>query len=288
VADARLMWTLFEPVHGVSYFTEEPLAAFEAAGLRGFWRAYFAGRATPLGTRSPAVVTGALQSFAPAFVARAVPGIYELVTPDEALRVRLDGAAVGLRRILAGREAEAETAAGLLAAAIEDLDCAGRPLAAGNAALPVPDEPFARLWQAATVLREHRGEGHFAAWTAADLDGCEANVFRCALDLSRDVIQPIRGWTDEQWAAARARLADRGMLDQDGVVTAAGQEAYDAVEAATDRAAARPWDRLGEAATAELVSVLVPIAEACTAAMIRPSPLRIPPPSPYPAAPLSR
>jgi hypothetical protein len=278
MTDARVMWTLFEPVHGVTYFTEEPLAAYVAAGLRGYWRGYFAGRATPLGTLSPAVVTSVFQSFAPAFVARSIPGIYELVTPEEALRVRLDGAVTALRRILTGQEAAVETAAGLLSEAIGELDCSGRPLAAGNAALPVPDEPFARLWHCATVLREHRGEGHFAAWTAAGADGCEANVFRCAMDLSRDVLQPIRGWTDEQWADARGRLAGRGLLDADGAVTAVGQEAYDAIEAATDRAAARPWERLGAAATAELESVLLPIAQACTDAMIGPSPIRVPRP----------
>jgi hypothetical protein len=32
---ARRMWRLFEPVHTVTYFTPEALAAFKAAGLRG-------------------------------------------------------------------------------------------------------------------------------------------------------------------------------------------------------------------------------------------------------------
>jgi ElaB/YqjD/DUF883 family membrane-anchored ribosome-binding protein len=278
MTDARAMWTLFEPVHGITYFTEEALAAFEAAGLRGFWRGYFAGRATPLGTRLPAVVTGVLQTFSPAFVARAVPGIYELITPEDALRVRLDGAVTSLRRILAGQEDAVDTAAGLLTEAIEHLDCSGRPLAAGNAELPLPQDPFGRLWHCATVLREHRGDGHFAAWTAAGIDGCEATVLRCALDLSRDVMQPIRGWTDEQWSDAQARLAGRGLLDPDGTVTAIGQETHNAIEAATDLAAARPWDRLGAAAAAELGSVLLPIARACVAAMNRPSPLNVPPP----------
>ena len=45
---ARRMWTLFEPVHAVTYFAPEALEAFKAAGLRGFWRGYFAGRAAPL------------------------------------------------------------------------------------------------------------------------------------------------------------------------------------------------------------------------------------------------
>ena len=43
------MWTLFEPIHAVTYFTAEARSAYEQAGLRGFWRGYFAGRAAPLG-----------------------------------------------------------------------------------------------------------------------------------------------------------------------------------------------------------------------------------------------
>jgi len=42
---ARSMWTLFEPIHAVSYFAPEARSAYERAGLRGFWRGYFAGRA---------------------------------------------------------------------------------------------------------------------------------------------------------------------------------------------------------------------------------------------------
>jgi hypothetical protein len=267
MTDVRGMWRLFEPVHGIVYFVDEPLTAFESAGLRGFWRGYFAGRATPHGTRSPAVVTGVFQTFAPAFVARAIPAVYELITPEDALRVRLDGAAAGLRRILAGQDGEVAKVAGLLSEAIAQLDCGGRPLAAGNAALPLPPDPFARLWHAATVLREHRGDGHFAALTAAGFDGCEANVLRCGMDLRREIAQPQRGWTDEQWEDAQARLVARGLLDQDGRATAAGQEAYDAVETATDRAAARPWNRLDAAATADLVSAMTPIAQACAAAI---------------------
>ncbi len=46
---ARATWTLFEPIHAVTYFAPEARGAFEEAGLRGFWRGYFAGRAGALG-----------------------------------------------------------------------------------------------------------------------------------------------------------------------------------------------------------------------------------------------
>src|SRR6516165_7857000 len=100
---ARSMWTLFEPIHAVTYFAPEARSAYEQAGLRGFWRGYFAGRAAPLGAASAPVVTAAFFNFAPAFVARAIPGVWDLITPEEALRVRMAGATEALSRLLAGR-----------------------------------------------------------------------------------------------------------------------------------------------------------------------------------------
>ena len=264
---ARAMWTMFEPVHDVAYFAPEALRAFTEAGLRGYWRGYFAGRAAPLGGARAAVVTASFYNFAPAFVARAIPGVWELITPQEAIAVREAGAAASLRRLLDGREAEAAKAADLLWRAVEDLDFAGRVLSAANSELPVSGDPLTRLWQATTLLREHRGDGHFAALTAAGIDGCEAVVLRCAKDISRDLMQPVRGWTDEEWDAAAARLAERGWIGEDGTLTAAGRVVHDTVEAATDQAAERPWNRMGAAGLAEVADVLLPLAQACAAAL---------------------
>ena len=284
------MWTLFEPIHAVTYFTPEGRSAYEQAGLRGFWRGYFAGRAAPLGAAGPAVVAASFFNFAPAFVARAIPGVWELITPEEALRVRLAGAASALGRLLAGREAEAAAAAELLWRAIGELDFSGRVLASANVALPVPGEGssgssgssgLGRLWQAATVLREHRGDGHFAALAAADIDGCEAVVLRCGLDLRREDMQPVRGWTDEAWDGAVSRLAARGWVGAGGTggtLTSAGLQAHAAVEDATDRAASRPWARLGPEATAEIAAALTPLARACAAVLPYPSPIGLPAP----------
>ncbi len=272
------MWTLFEPIHAVTYFTPEARSAYEQAGLRGFWRGYFAGRAAPLGAVGAPVVTASFFNFAPAFVARAIPGVWDLITPEEALRVRLAGAAGSLGRLLAGQEAEAATAAGLLWRAIGELDFSGRVLASADVALPVPGDGLAGLWQAATVLREHRGDGHFAALAAADIDGCEAVVLRCCLDLRREDMQPVRGWTDEAWDGALSRLAARGWIGADGTLTSAGREAHAAVEDATDRAASRPWARLGPEATAEIAAALTPLARACAAALPYPSPIGVPAP----------
>jgi hypothetical protein len=278
-ATARRMWTLFEPVHAVTYFAPEALDAFKAAGLRGFWRGYFAGRAAPLGMTGAAVVTASFYNFAPSFVARAVPGVWELIAPDDAVQVRNDGAVAALRVLLAGQDASVKTAVALLDQALDGLDHPGRVLGAANAAAPVFEGDLARLWQAATTLREHRGDGHFAAVLAAGLDGCEVVVLRCGLDMSRDTMQPIRGWTDEEWDAARERLAGRGLVDADGSITDAGRAVHAAVEAATDQAATRPWELLGDAGVAELVEVLTPLAVACAQVVPYPSPIGVPRPA---------
>ena len=264
---ARAMWTMIEPVHDVTYFAPEALRAFTEAGLRGYWRGYFAGRAAPLGSSRAAVVTASFYNFAPAFVARAIPGVWDLITPQEAIAVREAGAAASLRRLLSGREAEAAKAADLLWLAVDNLDFAGRVLSAAISELPVSRDPLTRLWQATALLREHRGDGHFAALAAADIDGCEAVVLRCAKDMTRELMQPVRGWTDEQWDAAAARLTERGLIGEDAALTAAGRVVHDAVEAATDQAAERPWKRMGAAGLAEVADVLLPLAQACAAAL---------------------
>jgi hypothetical protein len=266
---ARRMWTLFEPVHSVTYFSAEARSAFEEAGLRGFWRGYFAGRSAPLGRVPAAPVTASFFTFAPAMVSRALPAVWDLISPDEALAVRQAGAVAALRRLLPG--VDVSTAADLIAAAVTGLNCEGRVLAAANAALALPDEPVARIWQCATLLREHRGDGHFATLVAAGLDGCESLALKAASGISRELVQPLRGWTDEEWEAANDRLAKRGLLTTDGLATPDGTAFSASIEDRTDEAAARPWHDLDLAG--ELIAALTPIAEACAAEMPYPNPI---------------
>src|SRR5688500_880988 len=100
IEPVRHLWQLFEPLHAVTYFAPQAKAAFESAGLRGFWRGYFAGRAAPLGAVSAAPVTALFFSFAPAMVARAVPDVWQRASPEQALAARLDGAVRALRAVL--------------------------------------------------------------------------------------------------------------------------------------------------------------------------------------------
>jgi len=154
-------------------------------------------------------------------------------------------------------------AAELLTAAVAAADVAGRPLAAANRDLTPPDAPHLRLWQAATTLREHRGDGHVATLVAAQVDPCEAHVVRAAAGAaSPEMLRSTRGWSPAEWAAAGRRLQDRGWLTADGELTAAGRRGRNAYERATDELAAGPWRELGPEATDELATLLHPLAVA--------------------------
>jgi hypothetical protein len=277
---ARRVWRLLEPIHGVTYFLPEALTAFQDAGLRGFWRGYFAGRSAPLGAVPPAPVLACFFSFAPAMVNRALPAVWDLISPELALVTRTAGASAALSRVDA--EAGGLDGAGLAEAndlldrALAGLDHAGRVLGAANAALERPDDPYARLWHAATVVREHRGDGHIAALVSAGLGACETIAWRCANDLDREVLQAARGWTDEEWASARQSLVARGWLDGSGQPTALGVEGFRDIEERTDVTAAPAWADVDVDRLAEL---LTPLSQACAANLPVSNPIGLRPPA---------
>ncbi|MER8184394.1 hypothetical protein [Kitasatospora sp. NPDC094015] len=274
---ARALWWLFEPVHALTYFSPEGRAAYEAAGLRGSWRGYFAGRSAPLGAVDAPPVVAAFFSFAPGMVERALPDVWGRATPQAALAARVSGAEAALQRVLETVKPHLiDRSVELLERAVDGLDCCGRVLAAANAALPRPEGRLARLWHATTVLREHRGDGHVAALVAEGLDGSEALVVRCALDIRREVLQPYRGWTDQEWDAATDRLTGRGWLAGDGSLSPEGRARHQALEAATDLAAARVWAGFRRSELDELATALRPISTACRAELPLLNPIGLP------------
>ncbi|WNV86022.1 SCO6745 family protein [Umezawaea sp. Da 62-37] len=239
---ARRLWALFESVHAVVYFHPTTLAALEAAGLRGFWRGYFAQRSAPLGPVGEAPVRASFFGFSASMTARALPAVWGLASPAEVLAARLDGTGRALAEVLP--EGPHDRLADDLWALASALPCDGRVLAAANQALPRPEDPLHRLWLAATILREHRGDGHVAALVAAGLTGVESLVLRAGSDLSRPVLQAARGWTDEEWTAAAEGLAARGLLRDDRTTSDAGKRLLARVEETTDDLA---WDGLARA-----------------------------------------
>jgi hypothetical protein len=275
VTPARRYWTLFEPLHAVTYFTPEGRAAFEAAGFRGFWRGYFAGRSAPLGLAPAAVTTALYAGFAPSMVERAIPSIWDLAPPEAALEARLAGSVAALARLLDGIPG-VEEAADLLCEVARSAPTSGRALGAANAALPWPEEPLGELWQAATVLRELRGDGHVLAQLAVGLDGLSTMVLRCGRDMSREVLQPNRGWGDLEWEVAGTALVERGLLGPGGRTTDAGLELLAQVEEITDRLAQEPWDAAGHDVAEQFLEVAEPLALAARTALPDVTPLGLP------------
>jgi hypothetical protein len=252
---ARSFWHAIEPIHASVYFAPGPIEAARRIGLRGYWMGYFASRVAPLGPVQPAAVTAMFYGFAPAMVERAIPDAWKFADPEVVLQARIDAAADVLR----GEDIPAELPE-LLWAAVAGCRFDGRPLAAAWASVPRPDDPVAAVWLAATILREHRGDGHIIAAVAAGLRGLDASLTHVATGaISREMTQPTRGWSDEDWLASRRRLQAAGLLNRDGRLTKTGGALRHDLEGVTDRLAAGPVERLGETGIKEAIELAVPV-----------------------------
>jgi len=236
-----------EPLHSHVYFAPETDEHLTATGLRPGRMVYFAGRAAAMGAVGPGVVTATFANFAPAIVARHIPRAWTLATPEQVLAARFAAARASLTRLLADPSAEdVEELAGLLREACRALTPEGRPLYAGHADLPWPDEPVLQVWHAVTLLREHRGDGHVLSLLRHGLTGIEALVTHTlsGRGFTRATAQATRGWSDDEWAAAVAGLTERGLVVGDGL-TEAGVALRAAVERDTDALSAAPFAHLG-------------------------------------------
>lgn len=265
---ARRLWSRLEPIHAVTYFAPEARAALADAGYKGFWMGYFAGRAAPLGPVGPEAVLAAFYNFSMAHISRAIPDAWTFAPPSAALEARQQGSVMALRRAFAGNElTEAvETAALLARVAAESAPMEGRILFAANRALPWPVEPISALWQACTLLREHRGDGHVGALTAAGVSGREANVVQAAAGVvPRDVFDVARHYDEAEWDRVSSGLTDRGLLGDDGDLTTAGRAIRDDVEDRTNRIALSAYETLDDQELQELIDALVPLSRAVIA-----------------------
>ena len=272
---ARRLWAALETLHDVTYFAPDVRSTGIAQGLKGFWMTYFAWRAAPLGPVPAAPVVAMFAGFHPGTVARALPEAWSRTTPQACLEARAAVSTGALRD--AGADPQAcELAAAALAPVAAAADPTGRPLGAANAALELPGDPLARLWQLATTLREHRGDGHVAALVTEGITGLQAHLLQSASGhIPQAVLQRARtGWTDEDWAGAADALRDRGLLTADPgpALTPAGRALLDSVEARTDE---RAWDgglaALGERGAEEVLALLRPSVRAVTGSGMLPA-----------------
>jgi hypothetical protein len=268
---ARRLFQLVEPVAVVTYMADEPTEAVMALGLPTMWDAYFAGRAAPLGRDVPAEVVHALfYNFADGEVARHIPRVWDMVTPEDATAARQQGSIAALRRIL-GDLADnpgVARAADLLTKAGTSAPTEGRALYAAVRTLRLPTEPVARLWHGANLLREHRGDGHVAALLTAGIGGTEAHVLHAlSEDMPAEEFGRVSHLPPAQLAAVVEGMRGRGLIGADGWLTAAGRDTKERVESLTDQLAAPAYDILEPDELEQLVEDLEPLAAVLVAAV---------------------
>ncbi len=270
-AMARRMFELVEPIGVIPYSADEPNETMFALGFTNYWDTYFAGRAAPLGPAPAEVVDALFYNFAPGEVARHIPKVWRTTTPEAAIAARQLGCTKALRRIL-GDQVESPgfaRATELLLKAATSAPFEGRPMYAALRATPIPDDVVARFFHAASLLREHRGDGHIAALMVEGVGGLEAHVL-LALDmgLPAEKFGRIHHLPAAQLAALIGGMRDRGLVGDDGGFTDAGRAVKQRVEALTDDLAAKPYASLEPDELAELMAALEPLAALLLAAQV--------------------
>jgi hypothetical protein len=267
---ARRLHRLVEPIHLVTYLAEEPTAALLALGLRkSYWDGYFAGRAAPLGRVPAEVVHAVFYNFADGEVARHIPRVWDTTTSEAALAAREQGSVAALRRIL-GDLADAPglaRAADLATRAAISAPTEGRILYAALRALPLPEEPVARLWHAATLLREHRGDGHNAALVAAGIGGTEAHVLHALSEnMPAAKFGRVHHLPADQLAGVVDGMRARGLISASGWLSDAGRATKERIESRTDALAAQAYSGLAPGELDQLIADLEPITATLDAA----------------------
>jgi hypothetical protein len=256
---ARRLRDALEPIATQGWWSRASSDRLSALGL-GFFDAYVWGRAASLGTPAPAVVVATFGVFEPSLLTAVYSQGVAAAGRDDVLAARAAGAAESMATLVSERDAAA--IAEPLLDALAGLDGAARPLFSALRALPMPGTSAGRLWRAAELVREHRGDGHLAAAAVAGFDAPTLNVFtELWLGYGFGEYSGTRGFGAEQLGRALAGLEGRGWVAGSSL-TPHGLNARLALEAATDASQAALIDAIGDGieeviAAAEAVSARV-------------------------------
>lgn len=247
-APARRLRDACEPVamHAVwSPLTNERLATL---GL-DFLTSYVGGRAAALGEPVGAVVAATFAWFSPELVTTVYDAARQAVSRERLLAERDAATSESLRGVLDAAgvvEAEIVGVADVLASAVEPADGTGRPLFSGLRSRGRPVDAVQRLWWACDLVREHRGDSHVAAASAAGLAALEMNVLtELWLGMPMLSYTGTRGWSEDAMRTAVAGLEARGWV-RDAALTEGGRAVRAQVEEHTDAQERQVVDALGE------------------------------------------
>lgn len=232
---ARRLRDALEPVAMHAVWSPGTNAALAGHGY-DFLTGYLTGRSAALGEVPSSVVAAVFAVFEPGLVDALWTEGRGLLPLAELIAIRDRATVASLREVLAGAdEGELTRVADLLESAAAGLDGTGRVLFSALRAQPPLDDPYGRVWRAADLVREHRGDGHVAASIASGLDPVRMGVLsEVWLGYPVGEYSGTRAWPQEVQEAGVARLEADGLL-LGGVITEAGRATRDAVEAATDR-----------------------------------------------------
>jgi hypothetical protein len=255
----RRLFGRLEAIHTVAYFAPHVLAVQQQHGFTDPSVGYVAARTAPLGRLSAEVITALFYSFSFRAITRAIPGAYAISEPAETLAMTLTSVGDVLEPLFADvTDLGAIADEAYEAAALHPL--AGAPLGAAWAAVAKSDSPAVKLWQAATIVREVRGDNHIALLMTNQLDGVEAHLSaRGDTPKLREIIGKQRLITDDEFDQAVARLKVRGLLNTDGSLSADGDALRAQIETDTDRLAAAPWVTFGADRADRLIEKLDPL-----------------------------
>lgn len=267
----RMLTHTFEGIHALAYFDREVMAAWAQVGLKGYWMGYFASRAAPMGRVTAGTVEGTFPSFSPRRIRRAIPDAWDFASPVDVLTARDEAMARVLALVWVDLdEAWLADVAARCREFAEGIDVPGArgnlPLYAANAQRAWDERPELVVFHAATLAREYRGHLHQCLLVAAGVDGIEANILAGATSAyDARWIRESRGWDDDVWAAAVARLVERGWILGEGAFTEEGRSWRRDLEERTDELAAGPVERFGDDAAVTLLDDLAPLVAATRA-----------------------
>lgn len=263
---ARRLGGALEPVIGQVYFSPECHAAYQQLGFAGSsgemkgvalpdGPAYFSSRGSLLGQVPGQVVAAAFGVFNPDVVVPSVRHGWSVTDATTICAARDRGALAQLDRLLGDEPAGLARVEELLRRTTSAMAPAGRPLAAGLMALAEPDHRFGAVFRLGDRLREFRGDSHTAAWVGAGFSAIEIGLLtELYWGLPLRSYSRSRGWTDDQFDGAQARLESAGLV-KNGSFTERGRAARERVEADTDAQMVPVMAALGDDVE-ELISLL--------------------------------
>ncbi len=265
----RSVHTAISMAHRPVYFVPEANMEYAALGVEPGRGTYFASRTAAMGVVPDEVILATFYNFSEHAVRTAEIGkVWAGASAQSLQAARFNAVRRSFDRVgCTPSAAEISEARALIDPVVAGLNLAGKPLAAANASITLPDDALLALWQQLTIIREWRGDVHIALLVANNIGPCECMVLQVGTGrFPLAITQATRMWNEQEWAAAIVALGARGWVDSNGAMTEAGTAAREHLEDETDRLCEPIWKPIGEAGAKRLAELLDPIHVAMCAA----------------------